>query len=125
MGLNEWCIQEALVSANVLVVPEVVDLANLVEVLCSTHQSEIERKGLWDIVIPVDDHRGKVALLLRTNNVDVLSTVENASGLDTEWVLINGDQLLVFQNCKRARTHIIQITANDERRLCKSPKSHV
>ena len=56
MRLDQGSVKEALEGADELVVPEVVHLAHLVEVLCCSHQCEVQGEGLSDIIVPVDYH---------------------------------------------------------------------
>lgn len=57
--------------------------------------------------------------------MNILSAIEDTGGLDTERILVNSDKLFVFKNSKRLRTDVVQVTADDQGRLSKCPKSHV
>jgi len=119
--INEGGIQEALELSKQGATPEICDSTFLIDGCCSTHKHEVQGDSLSLVIIPIHDHGTKVAILRSTNDMDVLSAVENTGGLFTEEVLIDSDEILVLQDSKGVFGDCVKVATNDERSLSECP----
>lgn len=125
MRVDQGCIQEPSEGAQGLTSPEVLHEAGGVDTGGGPDQCEIDSDGLGNVIIPIHDHGSEVAVLLGTDNVDVLGAVLDTGGLDAETVLIDSDKVSISKDGKGLRVNAAEVAPDDKWGLSKGPKGEV